>query len=96
MRTAGDAASVASSARAAIRELDADLALYGVRTMEESSERSLAQRRLYSWLIGVFAAMAVVLALAGAAKWLPARRAARLDPMRSLRTEERGGPDPVV
>jgi predicted permease len=66
LRTAGDPAAFTGTARAAIRELDPDLALYAVRTMEESLSRSLNGRRLYSWLIGVFASMALVLALGGA------------------------------
>ena len=39
--------------------------MYAVRTMDEALERSLAERTLYSWLIGVFAAMSLVLALGG-------------------------------
>jgi ABC-type antimicrobial peptide transport system permease subunit len=45
--------------------MDPDLALYRVQTMEEALRRSMAQRALYSWLLGVFAAMALVLALGG-------------------------------
>ena len=48
-----------------MREIDPDLALYRVQTMEEALERSLAQRATYSWLFGIFAAMALVLALGG-------------------------------
>ena len=65
VRTAGDPAAFAPAARAAIREMDPDLALYRVQTMEESVRRSLAQRTLYSWLLGVFAVMALALALGG-------------------------------
>jgi predicted permease len=65
LRTAGDPAAVAATARAAIRAIDPDLALYRVRTMDEALRRSLAERRLYSWLLGVFAVMALVLALGG-------------------------------
>jgi predicted permease len=66
LRTSGDPAAFTATARAAIRELDPELPLYGIRTMEQSMSRSLTQRRLYSWLIGIFAAMALVLALGGA------------------------------
>lgn len=65
VRTTTDPTNFIPSARAAVRELDPDLALYRVRTMDEALERSLAERTLYSWLVGVFAAMALVLALGG-------------------------------
>ena len=65
IRTAGDPAALTPAARAVVREIDPDLALYRVQTMEEALRRSLAQRALYSWLLGVFAAMALVLALGG-------------------------------
>ncbi len=65
VRTTADAASFTSTARAAVRDLDPDLAMYGIRTMEEAFDRSLAERTLYSWLVAVFAAMALVLALGG-------------------------------
>jgi predicted permease len=65
IRTTGDPAAFVPTARAAIRELDPELPLYQVRTMEEALGRSLAQRTLYSWLLGVFAAMALVMALGG-------------------------------
>jgi predicted permease len=65
VRTATDAASFTGTARAAVREMDPDLAMYGIRTMEDALERSLAERTLYSWLIAVFAAMTLILALGG-------------------------------
>jgi ABC-type antimicrobial peptide transport system permease subunit len=65
IRTKGDPSAFVPTARAAIRELDPELPLYQVRTMQEALGRSLAQRTLYSWLLGVFAAMALVMALGG-------------------------------
>jgi len=65
IRTAGDPAAFTSAARALVREMDPDLALYRVQTMEEALRKSLAQRALYSWLLAVFAGMALVLALGG-------------------------------
>ena len=53
------------TARAALRELDPELPLFRVRTMEEALARSLSQRALYSWLLGVFASLALILALGG-------------------------------
>jgi putative ABC transport system permease protein len=65
IRTGGDPAAFTSNARALVREMDPDLALYRVQTMEEALRKSLAQRALYSWLLAVFAGMALVLALGG-------------------------------
>jgi predicted permease len=66
IRTAGDPGAVTAAARLAMRELDPDLPLFRVRTMEQALERSMAQRATYSWLLGIFASMALVLALGGA------------------------------
>jgi putative ABC transport system permease protein len=65
VRTAGDPAAFTATARAALRDLDPELPMYRIRTMEEALRRSLAQRGTYSWLLGIFAAMALVLALGG-------------------------------
>src|SRR5262249_50017216 len=54
-----------ATARPAVRDLDPDLPLFRIRTMEDALRRSLAQRVLYSWLLGLFALMALVLALGG-------------------------------
>ncbi|HEX2443742.1 MAG TPA: ABC transporter permease [Vicinamibacterales bacterium] len=65
LHTSGDAAALAGSARAAMRELDPDLPLFQVRTMEEALQRSLTVRAAYSWMLGVFALLALILALGG-------------------------------
>jgi predicted permease len=65
IRTKGDPSAFVPTARAAIRELDPELPLFQVRTMDEAFARSLSQRTLYSWLLGVFAAIALVMALGG-------------------------------
>jgi predicted permease len=65
LRTTGDPAAIAPAARALVREMDPDLALARVETMEQSMRKSLTQRSLYSWLLGVFAGIALVLALGG-------------------------------
>jgi predicted permease len=65
IRTVGDPAAFTPTARGLVRGMDPDLALYQVRTMDEALRRSMTQRALYSWLLGVFAAMALVLALGG-------------------------------
>lgn len=65
VHTNGSIEAVRGDVRAAIREIDPDLALYRVRSMQQALDQSLQQRRLYSWLIGVFATLALVLALGG-------------------------------
>jgi predicted permease len=65
LHTSGDAAALAGSARAAMRDLDPDLPLFQVRTMEEALQQSLTVRAAYSWMLGVFALLALILALGG-------------------------------
>ena len=65
IRTAGDPGAFTATARDALRELDPELPMFRVRTMEEALRRSLAERATYSWLLGIFAGMALVLALGG-------------------------------
>jgi predicted permease len=65
VRTAGDPGAFTASARAALRELDPELPMFRVRTMEQAVQRSLAQRATYSWLLAIFAGMALLLALGG-------------------------------
>jgi predicted permease len=66
LHTAGDPAALAASAGIAVRELDPELPLFQVATMEETLRRSLMVRAAYSWMLGVFALLALVLALGGA------------------------------
>jgi ABC-type antimicrobial peptide transport system permease subunit len=54
-----------SAIRAAIREVSPGQALFRVATMQEVIEESLANPRLYAWLLGLFAAMGTLLAIAG-------------------------------
>jgi predicted permease len=66
LHTTGDPGALTASTRAALRELDPELPLFQVRTMQESMRRSLAVRAAYSWMLGVFAILALMLALGGA------------------------------
>ena len=65
LKTVGDPESLVAGARAAVRELDPDLAVFQVRTMEQALRRSMTARATYSWLLAVFALLAVLLALGG-------------------------------
>jgi putative ABC transport system permease protein len=51
--------------RAVIREVTPSQALFRVATMQGVIEESLANPRLYAWLVGLFAAIGTLLALAG-------------------------------
>jgi ABC-type antimicrobial peptide transport system permease subunit len=65
LKTRGEPGALAGPARAVVRALDPDLGLYQVRTMEEAVRQSLAARATYSWMLAVFALLALVLALGG-------------------------------
>jgi predicted permease len=58
-------AALAGSLRAAVKALDPQLPLTEVRTMEEAIGESLAQRRLATSLLGLFAALALALTAIG-------------------------------
>jgi predicted lysophospholipase L1 biosynthesis ABC-type transport system permease subunit len=58
-------ASIAAPLRAALRELDPDLALANVRTIDDIVVRATAGRRFVLWLLGGFAAIALLLSAVG-------------------------------
>ncbi|HEX7318352.1 MAG TPA: ABC transporter permease [Pyrinomonadaceae bacterium] len=65
VRTEGDPASLAAGLRQAVAEMDKDQPLYDVRTMESLVARSVARQRFSMTLVGVFAALAMLLAAVG-------------------------------
>ena len=65
MKTDGGPEALLSAARGAVRELDPELPLFNIRTMETALARTLAARTTYSWMLAVFALTALVLALGG-------------------------------
>ena len=60
-----DLQSVAADARRAIRELDPDLAIAHVQTLDDVVAESVAQPRFYMTLLSAFAVVAIVLASIG-------------------------------
>jgi ABC-type antimicrobial peptide transport system permease subunit len=64
-RTVGEPTAVSGAIRDVVRELDGNLALSNVRSFESVVDLSLAPRRYYTLLIGVFAAVAMLLAAIG-------------------------------
>jgi predicted permease len=81
LRTPLEPTALMASARAVVRGLDPELALFQVRTMEEAIRGSLTTRATYSTMLAVFAAMALVLAVGGTygvTTYLVARRTREL------------------
>jgi putative ABC transport system permease protein len=65
IRTAANPAALIPSVRAAMRELDAELPLVGVGTVDGLVATSLSQRRFAMLLMAIFAGLALVLAMVG-------------------------------
>src|SRR5262249_23643479 len=65
LRTSLDPNALVASAREVLRSLDPELPMFHVTTMTQRLEESLWVRRTYSWLLGVFAAVALILAVSG-------------------------------
>jgi predicted permease len=58
-------ASLAGTVRESIRRTHPNLAIFGVKTMDEIVRDSLSNTTFYTWLVGSFAALALALACAG-------------------------------
>jgi putative ABC transport system permease protein len=65
VRTKSDSASLTPALRQAVAEMDKDQPLYDVRTMDSLVARSVARQRFSMTLVGVFAALAMLLAAVG-------------------------------
>jgi len=65
IRTTSDPQRLISLARAKVRELDSQVPISNVSTMEKLLAQSVAQRRFGMFLVGIFAALALVLAVVG-------------------------------
>jgi putative ABC transport system permease protein len=65
VRTTVDPASLIAAARQQVLELDRDLPVFNVRTMEQVLANSVASYRQNTILLGLFAAVAFVLAAVG-------------------------------
>ena len=64
-RARTDSAAMLAATKTEIRNLDPDLPMYHVRTMEQQVNESLAQRRFSTLLLGLFASVALALATIG-------------------------------
>jgi putative ABC transport system permease protein len=65
IKTAGDPIAVAASAREGLRRVDADQPVTRIRTMHEVVQESVGGRRFPMLLLGVFSAIALLLAAIG-------------------------------
>ena len=65
LRGAMNPTSLVAPAREILRQMDPDMPMYEVRPMSDALDRSLWARRAYSWLLGAFAVVALILAAAG-------------------------------
>jgi putative ABC transport system permease protein len=66
-RSDGDARALLPVVRAVVHDLDPQIPLAGIKTMEEHMARSVAEPRFLTLLLGGFAALALLLALIGVA-----------------------------
>jgi predicted permease len=65
LRTSVPPASLIATVRATIRSTDPSIPVYNVATMDELVGRQTAQSRFTMWLMGIFAACALMLAVVG-------------------------------
>jgi len=65
MRTAADPRQESSALRSAVSDIDPNQPIVKVRTMEDNMAATVAQPRFRTWLIGIFAALALLLAAVG-------------------------------
>ena len=65
MRSSSDPVALAAAVKQQIHELNPDLPLYNVSTMQERFDKSLARRRFTMLVLGIFAAISLGLAVIG-------------------------------
>jgi predicted permease len=66
LHTNRETTSVTSAVREVLRQVDPEIPLYRVRTMDESIRQSMALRAALSWMLAIFAGLAFLLAIGGA------------------------------
>src|SRR6266850_934125 len=65
VRTHGDPGAVYGAVRSLVAQIDPELPVHDMRPMEQVVAETIASRRLTLWLVGAFAALALVLASVG-------------------------------
>jgi len=66
VRTSGEPAAATPAVREVLRQMDPEIPLYRVRTMEQLIRQSMQLRAALSWMLAIFAGLAFVLAIGGA------------------------------
>src|SRR5262249_33270016 len=65
VRTKGDPANLHMSIRKQVQSLDSDQPVFDVATLKQIADNEVAQPRLRAYLLGLFAALALLLAVIG-------------------------------
>jgi putative ABC transport system permease protein len=81
VRTGGEPATLAAPVRAAVMDLDPELAVFGVEPLRDTVARSVSTQRFTLLLLGVFAAVAILLAglgIHGVLSYVVARRTSEM------------------
>ena len=87
VRSALPLAQTVATIRGTARAIDASLPAYDIEPFGAAIDRALSEQRLFARLSGAFAAIAALVAIAAVASVVPALRAARVDPVTSLRVD---------
>lgn len=95
VRTAGDPAALTPTLRQALAQLAPDLALFDVRTLNTVIAGSVAQPRLQTWVVSLFAGLALLLAAIGVAG-LVAYNVTRRTPELAVRAALGASPGRIV
>ena len=65
VKTSGDPRGIVGAVRDEVRELDKDLPVYNIRTLDDYLASGVAQPRLFALLLGIFAGLALALTAIG-------------------------------
>ncbi|MGH9626982.1 MAG: FtsX-like permease family protein [Bryobacteraceae bacterium] len=65
VRTKGEPAALAGAVRAAVRDVEPRAVVSGIMPMRQQIERQTAARRFQTWLISLFASLAMILSMVG-------------------------------
>jgi putative ABC transport system permease protein len=65
LRSRGNVAALAASARRAVAEVDPQVAVFGVEPLQDTLARSISRQRFTMMVLGLFAALALALAAIG-------------------------------